>query len=261
MVNQGIFQLQLSILTMKVYIRQNSDRQFASPNFAVAYDGFRQLGWEIIPYYSVHNELADLQADHVVVGYIGDVQTALIKLGITPPEGIDYPEQLSHLLGRQIWKSQINYIAKHPELWNIFVKPVKCNKKFSGRLVTSPKDLIGCGDEHEDTEIWCSEPVKFIAEWRCFVRYDRILDVRLYRGDWAVHFDPQVIKAAVAAYYSAPASYAIDFGVTDSGQTLLVEVNEGYSVGCYGLFPTDYAQFLSARWAQLTASQDYGRYD
>jgi ATP-grasp domain, R2K clade family 2 len=84
--------------------------------------------------------------------------------------------------------------------------------------------------------------------------------VRLYRGDWAVHYDPQVIRAAVAAYKSAPASYAIDFGLTDTGKTLMVEVNEGYSIGCYGLFSTEYAQFLSARWAEITHTEDYGRY-
>lgn len=92
------------------------------------------------------------------------------------------------------------------------------------------------------------------------MRYNQILDVRLYRGDWTVHFDPQVIKDAVAAYKSGPASYAIDFGLTDTEKTLLVEVNEGSSIGCYGLFSTEYAQFLSARWAEITNSQDYGRF-
>jgi hypothetical protein len=242
---------------MKAHIRKNTDGEFANPNFAVAYAGFRQLGWEIVPYYSVRDELTELQADEVVVGYIDDVRAALMLLEITPPPGLSYPEELASFLDRKIWKSQINYIAKHPEQWNIFVKPTTDTKKFTGRVVRTPRDLIGCGDESVDTEIWCSEPVKFLAEWRCFVTYNEILNVRLYKGDWALHFDPQVIRAAVAVYTSAPASYAIDFGVTAAGKTLLVEVNEGYSVGSYGLFPTEYARFLSARWAQMTGSRDY----
>jgi hypothetical protein len=241
---------------MKVYIRQNANREFITTNGAVAYDGFRKLGWEIVPFCS-NDELEDLQPDEVVVGCIDHVQQALLKLGITPPAEVNYPTELQQFLGRKIWKSQINYIAKHPELWNVFVKPSKETKKFTGRVIRSPKDLISCGDELIDTEIWCSEPVKFLAEWRCFVRYNEILDVRLYRGDWAVHFDPQVVKDAVAAYKSAPASYAIDFGLTDTGKTLMVEVNEGYSIGCYGLFSTEYARFLSARWAEITNSRDY----
>ncbi len=245
---------------MKVYIRYNTDREFATYNFAVAYEGFRKLGWEIVPFQSVNDDLTDLQPDEVVVGYIGDVCTALLKLGITPPVEVSYPDELQTFLGRKVWRSHVNYIAKHPELWNIFIKPSTHIKKFVGRLVNSPKDLIGCGDALVDTEIWCSEPVKFLAEWRCFVRYNEILDVRLYKGDWAVHFDPQVIRDAVAAYASAPASYAIDFGLTDTGKTLLVEVNDGYSVGSYGLFSTEYARFISTRWAQLTNSRDYGEF-
>ena len=242
---------------MKVYIRQNSNREFITTNGAIAYDGFRKLGWEIVPFFA-NDDLDDLQPDQVVVGCIDHVHKAFLKLGITPPDEINYPDELQKFLGRNIWKSHVNYIAKHPELWNIFIKPSKDTKKFTGRLVNSPKDLISCGDELVDTEIWCSEPVKFMAEWRCFVRYNQILDVRLYRGDWGVHFNPQVIKDAVAAYKSAPASYAIDFGLTDAGETLLVEVNEGYSIGCYGLFSTEYAQFLSTRWAEITNSRDYG---
>ena len=79
-------------------------------------------------------------------------------------------------------------------------------------------------------------------------------------GDWRVHFDPQVIENAIAAYHSAPAGYAADFGVTDTGETLLIEVNDGYSIGSYGLFPADYARLLSSRWAQITGSKDYSIY-
>jgi ATP-grasp domain, R2K clade family 3 len=244
---------------MKVYIRKNSDLEFASPNFAVAYDGFRKMGWEIVPFESIEN-LTVLEPESLVVGFGDDIHRALIKLNINPPTEINYPEELQQFLGRKIWMSSVNYIAKHPELWNVFIKPAKDFKKFKGRVVNSPKDLVSCGDEFVDTEIWCSEPVKFVAEWRCFVRYNAILDVRLYQGDWSLHFDPDIIKAAVAAYKSAPASYAIDFGLTDSGKTLLIEVNDGYSVGGYGLFPVDYAQFLSARWAEMTNTKDYGKY-
>ncbi len=244
---------------MKVYIRQNTKCEFITVNGAVAYDGFRKLGWEIVPF-SDDDDLSDLQPDEVVVGCIDHVHQALLKLGITPPDEVNYPEELNNFLGRQIWSSQINYIAKHPEFWPVFVKPDRETKKFTGRVINSPKDLISCGDELIDTKIWCSEPVNFLAEWRCFVRYNEILDVRLYRGDWAIYLDSQVVKDAVAAYKSAPASYAIDFGLTDTGKTLLVEVNEGYAIGCYGLFSTEYAQFLSARWAEITNSPDYGRY-
>jgi hypothetical protein len=53
----------------------------------------------------------------------------------------------------------------------------------------------------------------------------------------------------------------MDWGVTVDGRTLLVEVNEGYSVGAYGLYFSHYARFLATRWAQLTGNADLCAFD
>lgn len=60
----------------------------------------------------------------------------------------------------------------------------------------------------------------------------------------------------VDSFESAPNGYAVDIGLTDKGETLLIEVNEGYALGHYGLNALDYAKLLSARWAQLTRTAD-----
>lgn len=64
------------------------------------------------------------------------------------------------------------------------------------------------------------------------------------------------MEKAVADYTTAPNGYGIDFGLTSDGKTLLLEVNEGYSLGTYGLLPIKYAKLLSARWAELTGTDD-----
>ena len=53
-----------------------------------------------------------------------------------------------------------------------------------------------------------------------------------------------------------PNGYGTDFGVTDDGRTLLIEVNDGYALGSYGLYYLDYAKLLSAIWAELTGTED-----
>ena len=68
--------------------------------------------------------------------------------------------------------------------------------------------------------------------------------------------DPEVIRKAVQDYKTAPAGYSLDFGLTDTGKTLLIEVNDGYALGSYGLFYIDYAKLLAARWAELTGTED-----
>jgi len=241
------------VFLMKVFIRKSFDNEIASHNFYAAFDGFKQMGFEIIFFRDI-NDLSDNKKEDIVVSYVEDVRIALFKHDIITPE-IDYPEELENYLGRKIWKSKLSTIANNPENWNVFIKPVE-DKKFTGIVVRSTKDLIGCGTYDKDTDILCSEVVNFVAEWRCFVRYGRILDIRRYRGDWRVNFDPKIVEDVVSKFKSAPKGYAIDFGLTDKGQTLLIEVNDGYALGCYGLFNLDYAKLLSARWAELTDTID-----
>ena len=48
-----------------------------------------------------------------------------------------------------------------------------------------------------------------------------------------------------------PVAYTLDVGVLDPGVTALVEVNDGFSAGCYGLRPDLYVKFLADRWCQM----------
>lgn len=241
---------------MRVYVQKSFDGECANPSFFIALDGFRQMGWEICPFRSAET-LEDNTPEDLIVGYVDDFRAVLSQLSLPVPAEVNYPAELQSFMGRNIWPSTINTIANAPNQWNVFVKPMHSSKKFTGRLVRGMNDLIGCGDQQEDTQVWCSEPVNFVSEWRCFVRYGQILDVRPYRGDWRQHFDYRIIEQAVKAYENAPKGCALDFGLTDKGQTLLVEVNDGYSLGAYGLISVMYAKLLSARWAELTKTEDY----
>jgi len=241
---------------MRVYIQKGKDNECVSPNFFIALDGFRQLGWEIC-YFHQAEELRENEPDDIIVGYLRDVKIAIQQLGIQPPEEINYPEELLPFLGRKVWKSTVNTIAVNPDLWNVFIKPAYGAKTFTGKLIKDAKDLIGCGHPLQDIDIWCSEPVHFLSEWRCFVRYNQIQDVRRYAGDWRLHFDYKILERALKNYTSAPKGFAMDFGLTNTGETLLVEINDGFSLGAYGLAPIEYAKLLSARWAEITKSTDY----
>ena len=243
---------------MRVFIQKGADGESLNVNGFTALEGFRTMGWEIVPFVSDEAPLPDHTPDEVVVSHIDRTRRALRGLGRSVPAELGYPESLRPFLGRQLWESTINAVAADPLQWPVFVKPMHSAKKFTGVLVRSVWDLRGCGDQGEDTPVWCAEPVHFVAEWRCFVRYGRILDARHYRGDWRVHFDARVAEQAVAAYAAeGPAGYSLDVGRTADGRTLLVEINDGYSLGAYGLTPLNYAKLLSARWAQMTGSPDH----
>ena len=243
---------------MRVYIQSDSNHIPHNYNFFNAYQGFREMGFETVPFHTPE-ELQTSQKSDLVVGYVDTVRQRLFDFGITTPE-LGYPEELQNYLGRKIWPARMSHIANHPERWPVFVKPVE-DKRFTGTVVRSTKDLIGCGGDGQDFAVTCSEIVDFKAEWRCFVRYGKILAVKPYKGDWHLHYDPHVIETAVQRYKSAPWGYAMDFGVTNDGHTLLIEVNDGYALGCYGHFYLDYAKLMSARWAELTGTEDECAFD
>ena len=116
------------------------------------------------------------------------------------------------------------------------------------------RGLIKLGGGVDDIDVWCSEYVHFISEWRLWVLNGEIVGLNPYGGAWDVFPDVEVLRKAVRAYTSAPRAYALDFGVTDDGRTLLVEVSDGYGLMSYGLNARLYVQILLTRWKEMTAS-------
>lgn len=219
---------------------------------ATALYGFRTLGIETVPFegFGDIDTISDLGPEVGIAGYIGDVQAGLQKLGAPLPVPLDYPEVLRHLLGREVWKGLLGEIEHAKE---IFVKPVE-QKAFTGFLwQNTPACRRKIVTQHDDTPVWYSTPVNFVAEYRSFILNGEVLDCRLYKGDWSQAPDREVVEYALRACKGVmPVAYTLDWGVTALGQTLLVEANDGYAMGTYGLPPVPYAKMLAARWAEMT---------
>ncbi|MUT67409.1 ATP-grasp domain-containing protein [Paenibacillus sp. NEAU-GSW1] len=245
---------------MRAYIQANKNGEFYNVNAFIAYEGFASLGWETIKFYDL-NEIQGQIPEELVVGGIGNVRKRLEMLGVGRSQGeIDYPTSLSSYFGRKIWTSTIQTLLENKQDWNVFIKPKETTKKFAGKVIREYKDFIGLVDQNEDTIIWCSEIVDFITEWRCFIRYGEILDIRHYKGAWDSKLDLSVVKRAVKDFAEAPAAYALDIGIDREGNMKLVEINDGHSLGTYGMNPIKYAKFLSARWSELAGTTDYLRH-
>jgi hypothetical protein len=106
----------------------------------------------------------------------------------------------------------------------------------------------------DHTPVVCSDVVNWKTEHRAYVVRGQIVGIRHYLGDPHVPIDRATVDQAVAQFEAsgqAPAGYGIDLGVLSTGQTALVEVNDGYSLGSYGLDDASYADLIVARWQQL----------
>jgi len=237
---------------MKAYIQTDKNGDYYNVNAFIAAVGFSSLDFEVFKYYDA-NEVIEKDRDAIFVGGVGMVRKRLHSLGIEKQDEIEYPTELLEFLNRKVWTSTLNQIITE-EQTGVFIKPVK-TKLFQGKVINHFKDLIGLNYEN-DIEIWCSEVVNIVTEWRCFVRYQELMDVRFYKGRWDSQLDLDVVNDAIRKYKNQPKSYCLDFGVDKDGKHYLIEVNDGHSLGSYGMGAISYAKFLSARWSELTETED-----
>lgn len=237
-----------------------------SYNIAQAMYGFRQLGAEIAPYHLIEDIYNKVSQDDIVIDYIDQVQTIFHKFNVKV-DIENYPDCLREFLHRKIWIDTINSISSNPDKWSAgwFVKPIK-EKAFTGKIISSIKDLIGCGSCYEDYNVICSEPINIKAEWRCFIYYDKILDIRPYgfsnTEHWRYHYNIETVDNILSKFITwqdRPVACSIDIGVIEKDNeyiTVLIEVNDCYALGCYGLDSISYAKMISARWSQILDRQD-----
>ena len=238
---------------MIVYIKVSQEGYPETETEYTALQGFRDLGCDI-KFFNSEVELSDWRPDRIIVGGKTIIRKKLGEYDIHPID-YDYPNELSAFLGRNIWEDSLNNVLSTPDKWPVFVKPIK-NKAFIGFVLNDKDNIPRLRGARPDEPVICSEVVEFLSEYRAFARYGSIWDVRPYKGDWHIQFDPNTIETVVNTYKEILAGCALDFGVTQDGRTLLVEVNDGYSLGSYGADPIEYAKMLSARWCELVGIHD-----
>ncbi len=230
----------------------------ASDTFFRAWEGFRKrrVPCELFEPQQLRNGSLPLSRDTLVAGGVPVVEDALKALGISVPPVDNLPACLAKYRGRRVWTSTWGELraryGKTGPTEPLWVKSLRRNKGAPSIAVFHADDIDGASDLPDEHEVLVSEYVIFLSAWRRFVCRGQILDLCRYQGEVFQYPDAKVIKNAIADYSPvAPAGYGIDFGVLKNGQTVLVEANDGYSLGPYGLVSMDYAELLEARWLQL----------
>ena len=238
-------------IVRKAYIRCKEENYPVTKCTYDAMDGLYQLGIETVPFYGFGDIPNDVCDEVMVVGYIGDVLSALEIIGVPAPERMDYPESLKEFFGRKIWLSTLGEV-RNSCTHNIFIKPYLEEKLFTGIIWNGTESNRRHVVVHpDDVSVWISEPINFVSEFRCYIFNGIVLDVCRYKGLWCIGPDKQAVQNMVDEFIDAPISYSLDVGVLEDGRTLVVEVNDSYALGNYGLNNVLYARMLMARWEQL----------
>lgn len=240
----------------KTAIVQRGGSERLRVSLAAAAHGFELKGKHLIhvPVGDLESALSD-EPDAIVVGSIGFVRRGLAIRGVDVPVFEDYPPSLTAFLGRELRLTTLGEALDRTDgPW--FVKPAEFTKLFNGFVADSVRSTFEASGLPPETRVWISSVVRFVSEWRCYVVEREIVKAGHYRGDPLVFPNAARVRSMLAAMVAAgeaPVSFVIDAGVTDRGETLLVEANDGYAVGNYALAPIEYAHLLETRWDEMVA--------
>jgi len=242
---------------------QKKDGEFINETAYSFWYGCRLLGIHTVPFVAADKDAygdvqsldsLELRRDTLVHGWIGSVRKALKKIGVPEPQWDGAPpKELEPFYGRRMWPTTMKEVRYRLEENNhIFIKPLKVQKAFTG-FVTSGKvsDLIQTAGFEDDFEILASEPVEFVSEYRFFIHNGLIIGCKNYRGDFTRLPDFEVAYACLKAFKGSPVSYSLDLGVTADGKTLVVEINDAFALGAYGMPSVPYAQMVISRWEEM----------
>lgn len=231
------------------FIRHRDDGYISHKCSFDAYDGLTQLGVSTSPFTRVEEVLNQTGPCTMVVGGVEDILSALRHHNRSLPEEINYPPALKPYLYRRVYRTTLGDIRAQTR--PVFIKPVK-EKLFTGFVwdgsEMSRRKVVTLGDR---VALLASTPVRFVSEFRTYVLNGEILDVLRYKGIWSIAPSENVVRRMVSDWKRAPIAYSLDVGVNQYGLTMLVECNDSYALGNYGLNNVLYARMMMARWEEL----------
>ncbi len=241
------------------YLQFNDRGKFEAEEQALAnyFDSIKQ------PYkgfYKKHflRDKFSITKDDFISGDIDVMFHAMKRLGIEYSYD-DYPEILKPYLHRKIWEDELGNIKielfeesylKNP----IFIKPKDKLKRFTGFVLETIDDLSKCKGAGNQTKVWCSEPVTFVDEFRCYFKKDTKPIIGCYKEDFDEknRVKVQQFLDSIILGREFPSAFALDLGVLSTGEVALVEMNDCFSLGLYkGCSETFYAECLIERWNEL----------
>lgn len=211
--------------------------------------GFRSRGSNVAFYETIQE--VPLNRYSLVVGGIEDTTWWFKQMGIQIPATMTMPTQIQKYARRAIDLMSLGEALEKTD-YPYFVKPYAKLKEFVGGVIAKEGDKKWFNPSiPRDTTVLVSEVVDLVSEYRGYVINGQLVGLKHYLGDFCIFPDPAIIKSAIVDYTDQPASYSIDFGVTSAGETVLIECNDGWSLGCYGLEPALYVRLLTTRWRQI----------
>jgi len=134
----------------------------------------------------------------------------------------------------------------------LFIKPFDI-KLFTGLI------LDGCQyscleNLPEDTKVMAYKPFESVikSEWRLYINRNNIIDSRNYSGDFKIppnyEYALEIVKENLNIF---PDAYTIDIGILENGENVVVEFNDMWAIGNYGMDNYEYLKLLKLRYFEI----------
>lgn len=143
----------------------------------------------------------------------------------------------------------VKRLASSGEKW--FIKPIQI-KLFTG-FVIDESVYSSIANIDDDVEVMVYPPFEspIESEWRCYIGRGRIMDSRNYSGDPFVCPDPEYVESVLKSNPEFPCAYTIDVGVLENGENVVIEFNDMWAIGNYGMDNGDYLSLLRQRYFEI----------
>jgi len=134
----------------------------------------------------------------------------------------------------------------------IFIKPFDI-KLFTGFVLDEMVNM-SIASIPDDTMVMAYKvfPDSVRTEYRCYIHRNKIADIRNYSGELFSFPDEKYIESVIESNKADfPISYTIDIGILENGENVVVEYNDMWAIGNYGI-PNDlYLRLLRDRYFEI----------
>ena len=196
-----------------------------------------------------------LNAHIPVIGSVESIQLLFAKKKKELPKPLNVPDELLPYAGRTIERLRLEDALLRMEADHRpqFIKPADSCKLFDGGVVATPAHVafLFAGID-PDTPVLISPEINIVSEYRLYINRDReTAAMRHYNGDPYVRPSKLFVKKMIDSYTEAPRCYSLDVGVISSGKTVIVECNDFWALGTYGMDPIAYSRMSAQRWHEM----------
>jgi hypothetical protein len=233
-----------------VYIQSNSQRTLPHhADCAMALYGAIDCGldYRLTSFEEVESGKFDtLIRKHPFIGSVEFMRLVFSRIGITDVKLPQNSNRSHQILTLGEVKSRVSCGEK------LFIKPLEI-KLFTGFVLDNSiyNSITGIPD---DTQVLVYEPFasQIVAEWRTYIFENKIEDIKNYSGDLFVVPNKKFIEELIQKNRSTfPNAYVIDIGILQGGDNVVIEYNDAWAIGNYGMPNDTYFRFLKNRYFDI----------